>query len=89
LKRELEELGFPGDPIRATNPWYYRKKGMETWIKIGESSDKRENFAVPWDTTKLENGEYQVLGLMHVWVRSGDKEIIVARRNIVEVAVEN
>jgi len=89
LKRELEELGFPGDPIRATNPWYYRKKGMDTWIKIGESSDRRENFAVPWDTTKLENGEYEILGLMHVWVRSGDKEIIVARRNIVEVAVEN
>ncbi len=89
LKRELEELGFPGDPIRATNPWYYRKKGMETWIKIGESSDRRENFAVPWDTTKLENGEYEVLGLMHVWVRSGDNEIIVARRNIVEVVLEN
>jgi hypothetical protein len=89
LKRELEKLGFPGDPIRATNPWYYRKKGMETWIKIGESSDKRENFAVPWDTTKLENGEYQVLGLMHVWVKSGDQEIIVARRNIIEVVVEN
>ena len=89
LKRELEELGFPGDPIRATNPWYYRKKGMDTWIKIGESSDRRENFAVPWDTTKLENGEYEILGLMHVWVRSAEKEIIVARRNIVEVAVEN
>lgn len=89
LKRELEELGFPGDPIRATNPWYYRKKGIETWIKIGESWDKKENFAVPWDTTKLENGEYEVLGLMHVWVKSGDQEIIVARRNVVEVVVEN
>jgi hypothetical protein len=89
LRRELKELGFPGDPIRATNPWYYRKKGMDTWIKIGESSDRRENFAVPWDTTKLENGEYEVLGLMHVWVRSGEKEIIVARRNIVEVVVKN
>jgi hypothetical protein len=89
LKRELEELGFPGDPIRATNPWYYRKKGMETWIKIGESSDRRENFAVPWDTRKLENGEYEVLGLMHVWVRGAEKEIIVARRNIVEVVVKN
>ena len=89
LKQELEELGFPGDPIRATNPWYYRKKGIETWIKIGESWNKKENFAVPWDTTKLENGEYEVLGLMHVWVRSGEKEIIVARRNVVEVVVEN
>jgi hypothetical protein len=89
LKQELEELGFPGDPIRATNPWYYRKKGIETWIKIGESWDKKENFAVPWDTTRLENGEYEVLGLMHVWVKSGDQEIIVARRNVVEVVVEN
>lgn len=89
LKQELEELGFPGDPIRATNPWYYRKKGIETWIKIGESWDKKENFAVPWDTTKLENGEYEVLGLMHVWVKSGDQEVIVARRNVVEVVVEN
>lgn len=89
LKQELKELGFPGDPIRATNPWYYRKKGIETWIKIGESWDKKENFAVPWDTTRLENGEYEVLGLMHVWVKSGDQEIIVARRNVVEVVVEN
>lgn len=89
LKRELEELGFPGDPIRATNPWYYRKKGMDTWIKIGESSDKGQNFAVSWDTRKVENGEYQVLGLMHVCVRRGRKEAVVARQNIVEVLVEN
>jgi hypothetical protein len=26
---------------------------------------------------------------MHVWVKSGDQEIIVARRNVVEVVVEN
>jgi hypothetical protein len=89
LKKELNELGAPGDPIKATNPWYCRKTGTETWIKIGESSDKKENFAVSWDTTKLENGEYQVLGLMHVWVKKEDQEVIVARQNIVDVVVEN
>jgi hypothetical protein len=89
LRKELVELGIPGDPIKATNPWYCRKKDTETWIKIGESSNKKDNFAVPWDTTKLGNGEYQVLGLMHVWVRKDDKEVVVARQNIVDVTVEN
>lgn len=89
LNKELEGLGFAGNPIRATNPWYCRKKGTETWIKIGESAEKKDNFSVSWNTTKLENGEYQVLGMMHVWVKKGDQEIVVARENVVDVVVEN
>jgi hypothetical protein len=89
LKKELEELGYEGNPIRATNPWYCRKKGAETWIKIGESAEKRDNLPVSWDTTRLENGEYQVLGLMHVWVKKDRQELVVARENIVNVVVEN
>jgi len=89
LKKELQDLGLEGDPIRATNPWYCRKKGTETWIKIGESAEKKDNYAVSWDTTKLENGEYQVLGLMHVRVKKESREFIVARENIVDVTVEN
>jgi hypothetical protein len=89
LRTELKDLGFSAYPVRVTNPWYCRKKGTETWIKIGESSDQEENFAVPWDTTTLENGEYQVLGLMHVTVKTDDEEVIVARQNIVDVSVEN
>ena len=89
LKKELRELGLEGYPIRATNPWYCRKKGTETWIKIGESAEKKDNYAVSWDTTKLENGEYQVLGLMHVWVKNDGREFVVARENIVDVVVEN
>lgn len=89
LRKELIELAFPGDPVKATNPWYCRKKGTETWIKIGESSNKKENFAVPWDTTKLENGEYEVLGLMHVWVRKAGQEFVVVRQNVVDVTVQN
>jgi hypothetical protein len=45
--------------------------------------------AVSWDTKTLENGEYQILGLMHVSVKTEDEEVIVARQNIVDVVVEN
>ncbi len=58
LKKELEELGYEGNPIRAANPWYCLKKGTETWIKIGELAKKKDNFAIFWDTTGLENREY-------------------------------
>jgi len=37
----------------------------------------------------LVNGEYQVLGLMHVWVKKDSREFVVARENIVDVVVEN
>lgn len=40
LKKELGELGFSGVPFKSTNPWYFRKKNKETWIKIGESNDR-------------------------------------------------
>jgi len=89
LKEELEGLGFEGEPIKATNPWYCRKKGTETWIKIGESEEKKDNFAVSWDTTTLENGEYQAFGLMHVWVKKDYEERVVARENSIDVIVEN
>jgi hypothetical protein len=89
LIKELKDLGLEGNPIRATNPWYCRKKGTETWIKIGESAEKKDNYAVSWDTTKLDNGEYQVLGFMHVWLRKNGQELLVGRENIVDVVVEN
>ena len=89
LKKELNELGYAGTPFRATNPWYYRKKDGETWIKIGESADRAGDFAVQWDTTVLKNGAYQVFGLMHVFVKKNDVEVAVARQNIVDVTVEN
>ena len=89
LHKELEELGLSGPIVRVTNPWYYRRKNTDTWIKIGESEDRQENFPVRWDTTKLENGQYEVLGLMHVFVRKDGEEKAIARENIVEVTVEN
>ena len=89
LKKELEKLGYSGIPFRAANPWYYRKKDGETWIKIGESSDRQSDFSVQWDTTELKNGAYQVLGLMHVFIKKADEEFAVVRQNIVDVTVEN
>jgi len=89
LRKELEEFGISGPILRITNPWYYRKKSTDTWIKIGESDDRHENFPVRWDTTDLQNGQYEVMGLMHVFVKKGTEEIAIARENIVEVTVEN
>lgn len=89
LHKELEELSISGHINRVTNPWYYRKKNTDTWIKIGESGEIEKNFPVKWDTTKLENGQYEVMGLMHIFVKKGRQEKGIARQNIVEVTVQN
>ena len=89
LRKELEELGFGGTIERVTNPWYYRSKGTDTWIKIGESRNRAQNFPVTWDTSALKNGEYEVLGLMHVFIKNGSKEHAIARQTVVSVTVKN
>ena len=89
LAKDLAEQGLPQIVVRITNPWYYRKKGAKTWIKVGESDDEEQNFRVMWNTTNLENGQYEILGLMHVFVREGNLERAIARQGIVEVTVEN
>ena len=89
LHKELEELGITGPIVRVVNPWYYRKKNTDTWIKIGESQDRQQSFPVKWDTTRLENGQYEVMGLMHVVISKHGEEKAIARGNIVEVTVEN
>jgi len=89
LQKELEELGLSGSIARVTNPWYCRKKNTDTWIKIGESGEIERNFPVRWDTTQLENGKYEVMGLMHVFVKKGREETGIARQNVVEVTVKN
>jgi hypothetical protein len=89
LQKEMAELGISGPVVRIVNPWYYRQKDTDTWIKIGESEDKQQNFPVRWDTTRLKNGQYEILGLMHVYVRTNGEEKALARENVVEIAVEN
>ena len=89
LQEELAELGFSGAVLKISNPWYYRKKGTGSWIKIGESNDRHENFPVSWNTSQLENGEYEVLGLMHVYVGKDEKETVIARQSVVGVSIRN
>ena len=89
LAKELNSLGLTGSILRVVNPWYYRQKSTGTWIKIGESTDKQANFPVRWDTTVLANGQYEILGLMHVFVRKNGGEVAIARENVVEVTVAN
>jgi hypothetical protein len=91
LYKELDELGFKGHITGINNPWYYRKKNDETWIQIGESQNEKSYFAVRWDTTKLENGKYEIMGLMHVFTEDtgGGRGKAIAKENIVEVTVEN
>jgi hypothetical protein len=89
LAKELEELGLAGYPRSAVNPWYYRKINSDSWIKIGESGDQKKDFSVSWDTGKLENGEYEVLGMMHVVIKKEDPEVVIARQNIVTITIEN
>ena len=89
LHKELEALGISGRVVRIANPWYYRKKNTETWIKIGESEDRHEDFRTRWDTSVLEDGQYEVMGLMHVFTKSDAEETAIARQNIVEITVKN
>jgi len=89
LHKELEEIGISGPVVKIVNPWYFRKQGAGSWIKIGECVDMEENFPVKWDTSNLENGSYEVLGLMHVSVTGQDMEHVIARQSIVDVTINN
>jgi hypothetical protein len=89
LQKEMVELGLVGPVVRIVNPWYYRRKNTETWIKIGESEDRQQNFPIRWDTASLQNGQYEILGLMHVFIKVDSEEIAIARENVVEVTVKN
>ena len=89
LAKELRDLNMSGSIAKITNPWYFRKKGEDTWIKIGESEAIADNFPVSWDTRHLDNGKYEVLGLMHVFVKEGDTQHAIARQNIVDITIKN
>ena len=70
LHKQKNERGLSGSIVRMSNSWFYRKKNEEIWTKIGESNDLRRNFPVRWDTTYLENGQYEIIGFMQAFVDS-------------------
>ena len=89
LRKDLDSMGLTGSVVRISNPWYIRLTGEDTWLKVGESDDQSSNFPVTWDTTQAENGNYEVLGLMHVFVKQGHQQAVIARQNVVQVTVKN
>lgn len=89
LRKDLDSMGLTGSVVRISNPWYIRLTGEDTWLKVGESDDQSSNFPVTWDTTQVENGNYEVLGLMHVFVKQEHQQAVVARQNFVQVTVKN
>lgn len=70
LRKQIGERRLSGRIVRISNSWFYRKKNSEIWTKIGESNDIRRNFPTRWDTTYLENGQYEIIGFMQAFVDS-------------------
>ncbi|HSN48448.1 MAG TPA: hypothetical protein VLR29_06770 [Flavobacterium sp.] len=89
LKRELDLMNVSGHPEGYNNAWYVRRKGIQTWTKIGESSDRQRDFAVCFDSTEFKNGKYQILGFMSIKVKATAKEVIVSRQNIADLEIRN
>ena len=76
LHKQIDERGLSGNIVRISNSWFYRKKYSEIWTKIGESNDIRRNFPVRWDTTYLENGQYEIIGFMQAFVDSVKLDVV-------------
>jgi hypothetical protein len=76
LLKQMDERGLSGGIARIRNLWFYRKKDSESWTKLGESNDILRNFPVRWDTTCLENGQYEILGFMLAIVDSVKGDVV-------------
>jgi len=89
LRHELDKLGLVGPIVKIMNQWYIRRVGQDTWLQVGESDERASSFLVQWDSATVENGDYEVLEQMNVFVRAGHQDKVVARTNTLRVAVNN
>ncbi|TFH36259.1 MAG: hypothetical protein E4G93_02455 [Dehalococcoidia bacterium] len=89
IRRDLDSLGLVGPIVGMANHWYIRKVGQETWMQIGESHDKASSFPVQWNSDTVENGDYEVLEQINVFVKAGSQQKVLARTNTVRVTVDN
>ena len=86
MANDFSGLGDPSDFLIQEYSIAYK---IEWKICSNPQFCIEKNFPVKWDTTKLENGQYEVMGLMHVFVKKGREEKGIARQNVVEVTVKN
>ena len=89
LRRELEALKLEGSPSAYSIGWHIRRKGTQTWTKIGESFNRLMDFGVRIDTAEFEDGKYQILGFLSVTVPARGKETVVSRQSIAEFEINN
>ncbi len=89
LRRELDSMGLSGPILGIINDRYIRRVGQDTWLQVGTSGEKDSNFPILWDSTSVENGDYEMLEQTYVVVKEGATQTAIARQNIVRVAVQN
>lgn len=89
LRRDLDSMGLSGPILGIMNDRYIRRVGQDTWLQVGTSGEKDSNFPILWDSTSVENGDYEMLEQTYVVVKEGATQSAIARQNIVGVAVQN
>ncbi len=89
LKKELKSMNLEGYPKAYAICWYIRHKRIQTWIKIGESFDRINDFGVRLDTAEFEEGTYQILGFLSVTIHTEKREYIVSRQSITDFEIKH
>ncbi len=89
IRRTLDQLGLMGPIVKIKNQWFIRKVGEDTWLQVGESDEKASSFPVQWDSSTVQNGDYELLEQMNVFVKAGNEQKVVSRTNTLKVAVNN
>lgn len=89
LEKDINALSLSGYPVAVCNNWYIRRKGSQTWIKVGDSLNRQSDFAVCFDSREFKNGIYQILGFMSVKVKTKDREVTISRQNIADLEIKN
>ena len=89
LNKELEILNLGGRQTAYNISWHVRKKGTQTWIKVGESFNRVMDFGVRLDTAEFENGKYQLMGFLSVTLRTDGGDFVVSRQSIADFDIKN
>ena len=89
LRKDLDSMGLSGPILGIISDRYIRRAGQDTWLQVGTSGEKDSNFPILWDSTSVENGDYEMLEQTQVVVKEGTAQSTITRQNIVRVEVKN